>query len=283
LRNNVEESRARGFKFFNKSPNAGLWFKSLADETVIDVYDEIGMFGLSAAEMRARLDMITTGTIRLRINSPGGDAFDGIAIYNDLVNHDAQVIVEITGIAASAASIIAMAGDQILMADNSFMMIHNAWAMAIGDKNTMDQTGQILSQLDGALALTYAQRTGNGEKKILQMMNDETWLDAATARNLGFADDPAPAVDPNEPAAMFDLSTFQNVPIALKQRTEDFFRASGKSRRESKMAASRGLDFLGMRDASQTFVERDANDGDCKIVAELSGLTGFIKTLTPKN
>jgi ATP-dependent Clp protease, protease subunit len=96
--------------------------------TIIDLFDEIGAYGVSAKDFRAQLNNVT-GNIILRINSAGGDVFDGLAIFNSLIGHDGHVRIEVTGVAASAASIIAMAGDEIAIAENAFIMVHNAWGV----------------------------------------------------------------------------------------------------------------------------------------------------------
>lgn len=169
---------------------------------------------------RDALARIDASTIVVNINSPGGDVFDGIAIYNDLLAHKAEVVIRVTGLAASAASLVAMAGDEITIAENAFFMIHNAWTFAIGDSREMTAQAKILKQVDGSLAETYAARTGQDVGDIRSLMDDETWLNGDDAVEQGFADK---IISADEPAgadarASFGLAAFKNVPRALKPR-----------------------------------------------------------------
>lgn len=274
----VEEMRARGQRFFNRALNNRLAFSAAGDETVIEMYDEIGFYGITAQQIRARLNAISTPTIRLRINSPGGDVFDGFAIYNDLKDHPAKVVVDVVGLAASAASIIAMAGDEIHMADNSFMMIHNAWTLAIGDKHALDDVAEILSQIDDAIAATYAKKTGISHAAIVKMMDDETWLGAEEAREKGFADPEPSENEDTEVAALFDLTAFAKVPAALKQQVERGLRDAGCSRREARAATADGFGKFGRRDAAGRDEGRDA--ATAETVAELKALAASFKSST---
>ena len=199
--------------FFNRAAGRTFDVKNAEEVTEINLYDEIGFFGVSAAQMRRLLDQVHTAKVLLRINSPGGDVFDGIAIHNDLQAHPAEVTVRVTGIAASAASLIAMAGDRIEMFGNAFLMIHNAWALAIGDKQVMRDLADTLEQIDGALASTYAQQTGKTAKEIGKMMDAETWLNGEKAVEQGFAD--AVVSGAPDAKARFDLSGFRNLPREL--------------------------------------------------------------------
>lgn len=224
----------------------------------ITIYDEIGYFGVSASAVRRTLDGIDAKEILVRINSPGGDVFDGIAIYNDLLAHPAKVSVEVTGIAASAASIIAMAGDTIGMGENTFLMIHNAWGLAIGNKADMRAFADVLDRIDGALAQTYATRTGQDVADIAKMMDEETWMGAAEAVDKGFAT-AVLAADPNA-KALFDLSVFAHVPGALKGGMERDLRSLGYSQTEAKAAVTKGFEALPQRDVVAAEHQRDVDD-----------------------
>lgn len=214
--------------------------------TEIELYDEIGFWGVNAKDFRAKLK--GAGDVVLKINSPGGSVFDGIAIYNDLKAHKGNVRVEITGIAASIASIIAMAGDEIAIADNAMMMIHNAWTVAIGNAEELTAQADVLSKIDGALALTYASRKGTpGIRAIKQMMADETWMNGKEARDQGFATETLQPVDKST-QAKFDLSVFQHAPESLVysedetpktvRDAERALRDAGWSRSEARKALS---------------------------------------------
>lgn len=168
---------------------------------------------------RAALDQIDTKNIVLNLNSPGGDVFDGIAIFNDLLAHPAKVVVRVNGLAASAASLIAMAGDEIEIAESAFFMIHNAWSIAIGDTRELTARAKLLKTIDGKLADVYAGRTGQDIADVRQQMDDETWLTAEDAVDQGFADKLI-AIDDDESAearASFDLAPFKNVPRGLSR------------------------------------------------------------------
>lgn len=185
--------------------------------TEIDLYDEIGFWGVRAKDFRARLK--DAGDIVLRINSPGGDVFDGIAIHNDLLQHKGNVRVEIVGLAASIASIIAMAGDEVVIAPNAFFMIHNAWTIGLGNRHDFTELSGVLGKIDDALSRTYAARTKSGIRDIKKMMDDETWLSAKDAVDMGFASAVADGADSGT-KAKFDLSVFSSAPAALAW-TED--------------------------------------------------------------
>lgn len=200
-------------------PVYSLAVRPKGDATEIDLYGEIGFFGVSAERFKEVLNGISTSEIHLFINSPGGSVFDGIAIYNDLIAHPAKVIVTVRGLAASIASVIAMAGDQLIMGDGSFLMIHNSWTVAVGDTREMGKISRTLAQFDKSIAGIYADKTGIKVAEIAGLMDDETWFDAESAESNGFADS-VEAKSTNEKSkvdasAAFDLSIFRNAPVDL--------------------------------------------------------------------
>lgn len=142
------------------------------------------------------------GDIVVYINSPGGDVFAGSQIYTMLMEHRGNVTVKIEGIAASAASVIAMAGTDVQIAPTAYMMIHNAWAIAAGNKNEMRHEADVLEEIDKGIREAYHIKTGLRTSKLAQMMEDETWMSARTALELGFVDSimarHATAADPDE-------------------------------------------------------------------------------------
>jgi len=197
-------------------PKNKSWFRFEAkageDATTIYIYDEISAWGVTAKDFIAELRKVSAKTIHLRLNSPGGDVFDGITIYNALREHAATVKVQVDGLAASIASIIAMAGDEIRMAKNSFMMIHFAWAWAAGNATEMRKLADTLDKIDTTLVTTYQDKTGASQRDIRQMMADETWMSADEALANGFADAVGDVAEIN---ARFDLSKFSRVPQAV--------------------------------------------------------------------
>lgn len=251
-----------------------------AEETEIVIYDVIGEDswsgeGVSAKKFAAILAGVKTPGILLKINSPGGSVFDGIAIYNDLLAHPAKIRVSITGLAASAASIIAMAGDEIEIAKNAYVMIHNAWVMAIGNKNALLEVADFLDGIDQALAETYAARTGLPEKKILNMMDAETWLRGADAVDLGFADALAGEDDALAKAA-YDVSVFSAAPAGLKKQIEAALREAGHSNTASKAAVNKGFHVLRSREATGHHRLREQRE----VAGDSAGLVCAMKALT---
>lgn len=157
----------------------------------ISIYDQIGESwdgsGMTASRMSGILRNIGARDVVVNVNSPGGDFFEGVAIYNLLRQHKARVTVQIMGMAASAASVIAMAGDEILMGDGAFLMVHNAWAVAVGNRHDMLAASEQLAPFDAAMADVYAARTGLSVKAAVAMMDAETWIGSAQAVKDGFA------------------------------------------------------------------------------------------------
>ena len=129
-----------------------------------------------------------TGPITVIINSPGGDCVAAAQIYNMLVDYSHPVTVKIDGIAASAASVIAMAGDTVLMSPVSTMMIHNPATVAMGDHTDMEKALQMLEAVKDSIINAYQLKTGLSRREISRMMDAETWFDAKKAVELGFAD-----------------------------------------------------------------------------------------------
>lgn len=157
------------------------------------IYDEIGFWGISAQDVTDALkEMGSVSNISVRINSYGGEVFDGVAIYNALANHPATVDVQVDGIAASAASVIAMAGDTVTMHPGSTMMIHDAWGGCMGNAADMRATAEILDLLSENIAGIYAARAGGTQSEWRGRMatngGDGTWYGAAEAVAAGLAD-----------------------------------------------------------------------------------------------
>lgn len=167
----------------------GLAVHNIAGETaVLRVYDEISYWGISALDVIAELDRITAPAIRVEINSPGGDVFDGIAIYNALRSHPATVTTQIDGLAASIASVIVQAGDTRVVQPAGQLMIHNAWGLVVGDRNDHSDMARLLEQQDNVIAGIYAARSGRDVDEFRALMDAETWLTGAAAVELGLAD-----------------------------------------------------------------------------------------------
>lgn len=187
------------------------WYrvKNSADGETSDIYiyDEIMPnwmvewwgSGVSAEGLIAALNELTANTINVRINSPGGDVFEAIAIYNTLVSHPADINVYVDALAASAASIIAMAGDTITMMVGSQMMIHDAMGIEMGNAADMRAMADFLDQQSNNIASIYANKAGGEVEDWRAVMLAETWMFAEEAVNLGLADSIYSADQPEEP------------------------------------------------------------------------------------
>ncbi|WP_219209210.1 head maturation protease, ClpP-related [Variovorax boronicumulans] len=160
-------------------------------EASISIYDSIGESwdgqGFTSKRMSAALRSIGARDVVVNVNSPGGDFFEGVAIYNMLREHKAKVTIRVMGLAASAASVIAMAGDEILMGDGAFLMVHNAWAVAIGNRHDMADAAARLEPFDAAMAQVYASRSGLSVAEAAALMDKETWINSTQAVEDGFA------------------------------------------------------------------------------------------------
>lgn len=161
-------------------------------DNVITMFEIIGEDwwtggGVTAKKVASQLRAIA-GPVEVQINSPGGDMFEGIAIYNVLREHPHDVTVKVMGMAASAASIIAMAGDTIEIGAASFLMIHNCWVLAMGNRHDMRETAEFLEPFDAAMVDVYAARSGQKAEDIAKWMDAETFMSGSQAIERGFAD-----------------------------------------------------------------------------------------------
>ncbi|MFL2052003.1 head maturation protease, ClpP-related [Leuconostoc mesenteroides] len=175
----------------------------------------------SATSFRDALkELGEVSTINLSINSGGGSVFDGIAIYNMLKSHKATVNVYIEGLAASIASVIAMAGDTITMRSGSMIMVHMPWTLSQGNAEEMRKTADTLEKTGDSIVDIYSERTGISSDDIRNIMNDETWLSAEEAVEQGWATklDKKEAVMNSVPKEI--LGRFSNVPKNVLERVE---------------------------------------------------------------
>lgn len=228
-----------------------------ADTTAeIYLYEEIGYWGVTAQDFVDVLRDVNASSIDLHINSPGGDVFDGVAIYNALIDHPANVNVIVDGLAASAASFIAMAGDSIVMNRASQLMMHDASGFCFGNAADMAVMQALLDRVSDTIAGIYAAQAGQDSAFWRDLMVAETWYSSAEAVAAGLADtaaDAEPAAEPDaepapdaEPMAKHDLtltsflyagraqapapptkptSTFQFDPAAFRQAVKEGVRS----------------------------------------------------------
>lgn len=168
-----------------------------SDDATVSIYEPIGQQwdgeGFTAKRMSAALRAIGDRDVVVNINSPGGSFFEGVTIYNMLRTHKARVTVNVLGLAASAASIIAMAGDEVRIGDGAFLMIHNCCAVAIGNRHDMRAAAEQMEPFDEAMADVYAKRSGLPVEEVAAMMDAETWLGATDAVEKGLATGPLEA------------------------------------------------------------------------------------------
>lgn len=179
-----------------------------SDIAQIFIYDEIGYFGITAKDFVADLRDVRSDRIEVHLNTPGGEVFDGIAIYNALKQHPADIEVVIDSLAASIGSIIAMAGDRILIAKNAKMMIHEGHAMCIGNASDMTKLASLLDKTSGNLASIYSDRTGKSTEHWRNLMREETWFIGSEAVSAGLADEVL--TNPTRIDSSWDLSIYNN-------------------------------------------------------------------------
>lgn len=206
----------------NRKPN--LKMQASDGQAEIYIYDDIGpsWLGLIGAD-RFQADLKALGAVNeitVRINSVGGDVFEGTAIYNLLNKHAANVTVDIDGVALSIASVIAMAGDTIRIAENGMLMIHNPWTIAVGESDDMLKAAELLDTVKTSIVGTYASRTGLEDEELSSLMDEETWFVGQAAVDKGFATE----VTANKAVAakyLPQLHKFQHAPDGFAKLVAD--------------------------------------------------------------
>lgn len=245
-------------RFWGKSLDKPDWYRIEAkdddDNAEIIIYDVVGWPYNDAFDLVRSLGTIKAKNISVRINSPGGDVFDGVAIFNALREHDAHVTTQIEGLAASIASIIALAGDEVQAHKNTMYMIHDPWVLAAGNQYDLRDIADILQKIGGNMLDIYYDKSNIGKREIKQMMKDETWFTAHEAKERGLIDT---VLDVGSVKARFDLSVFANVPddydYEPPERTE---REKEKALRDVGLSVKDAKAFLaGRRKATQRDVE----------------------------
>jgi len=189
-----------------------------ADRGAIWLYDVIDpWWGVSAESIAKALDGFDGKPVDLYINSPGGDVFEGRAMQTRLKAYSGEITAHIDGIAASAATTVALGAGQRVIAEGAFFMVHNSWTFSFGNKAEMRKTAELLEQIDNAIGADYAAASGESRDVITGWMDDETWFDAATAVEKGFASSVFTGDDDQAASnrATWNLSAYSNVPQAL--------------------------------------------------------------------
>lgn len=236
------------------------WFalKKIVDGIRIDLYDEIGGWGIRAIDFKTALDATGPGDLAIHINSPGGSITEGTAIYNILKAREGKKTVYIDGIAASMASVIAMAGDEIIMPENAFLMIHNPWTVAIGDAAELRKNAELLDKMKVSIISAY-RRSGKTDEELAALMDAETWMDGCEAVEMGFANRTTDAL---KVAASVDLTKLTHVDprAALVQaRFEGWKAGHTEGRTERTLEISAELDGLQVRIKDQEKAIEQAN------------------------
>ena len=181
------------------------------------LYDEIGYWGINAEDVTLAIkELDPSQRLTVCINSPGGEVFDGIAIYN-LLKGRGNVDVRIDGFAASIASVIAMAGEKVAMAENAMMMIHNPFTIVYGDAEDMRSEAVVLDKIKDQVIATYRKRSDLSAEEISDLMDKETWFTSEEAKASGFVDEVLSSeAGGSEPENSFDLSIYRNCPDRLR-------------------------------------------------------------------
>lgn len=199
------------------------------------IFDVIGRDfwgdGIDGKSIRSALKELGNGDVRVRINSPGGDTFEGVAIHNALRDHKGKVQVVIDALAASAAALIAMAGDEILMVENATFMIHEPWTFALGDATELRAQADILETINSGLITTFARRTGQSREAIGELLQAETWLGAEEALEGGFVDE---VVEPGGIRNEFDKDVFSKPKPRGFENVQTFLEGMAEGEEEPK-------------------------------------------------
>ncbi len=199
------------------------------------MYDEIGFYGISDADfMGALYSLGDVDSITLRINSPGGDVFMGVAIYNALRQHPATITAQVDGVAASIATTIMMAANKITIADNAMVMIHNPMTVSGGDATSLRATAKLLDQVrDGTMVPAY-RRSGKSVTDIHSIMDAETWYTASQAVAAGWVDSiMAMPTKTMSAHARYDLSGFKHAPAAISDTADSEAAIKARKRAEN--------------------------------------------------
>ena len=263
------------------------WYQIRAaddDTAEIYIYDEIAWYGASADDLVREIAAIRASTINVRLNTPGGSVWDGMAIYQALRGHGARIVTHIEGLAASMGSVIALAGEEVRMAKGAFFMIHNPWVLILGDAQELREAADLLDKVTDNIVDIYVERSGASEEDIRAAMDAETWYTAQEAKDAGFVDVIVDGQDVVARANPDILARFRNVPDRLRSmlQTQDtgrpkietirdfehFLRDAGFSREAAKAIAASGWK------AATSDPRDEADDGE--LVAAVERL---VKTL----
>ena len=203
----------------SQSKVTGTWRvnKINAEVAEVFIYGDIGgwLSGMTANDFAREVVALDVGNLNVRLNSGGGSVFEGQAIYNTLSQHKAKVTITIDGVAASIASVIAMAGDEIRITEGSHIMVHKPWSMAMGDADSMRKEADVLDSLESGIIDIYAARTGKNTKQLTDWVSAETWFKGQAAVDAGFADSVIPAKRRENYARSNIFNSFLHTPVDI--------------------------------------------------------------------
>ena len=244
------ENRAQSLK---NGPQSRIVQAAGSDEATLYLYDVVVgdrltaeyWGGVCAQDLVPQIAAIEASTINLRINSPGGDVFAAQAICTALKQHSARVVGHIDGVAASAATAIACACDDVVMAAGGLYMIHNAWTFAMGNRNDLQKTVDLLVKVDGQLATQYSAKTGKSNEQVMTWMDAETWFTAEEALAEGFAN--SIAAEDKKAQATWNLSAYNHAPKAFGAPPAEptLYAAEGhRARQQQRLALAQRIQSL---------------------------------------
>ena len=247
------------------------------DDNVIDILEPIGYdwwtdSGITAKSIGNKLKSYAGADIIVNINCPGGDVFEGLAIYNQLREYKGHVTVRVLGIAASAASFIAMAAYEVQIARAGFFMIHNAWTSAMGERNELKDTADFLGQIDATIADIYHIKSGIDATDLAEWMDKETYITGKMAVEQGFA-------DAFLPSDVIDTTTNNHSKERIAAHKLDLIMAQAGVPRSERRHLIR--DLKSTQNATQEDVKQDAGIDLTALIDRLQSATEAIKAMQP--
>tara|TARA_B110000285_G_scaffold111713_1_gene126764 strand:- start:185 stop:1174 length:990 start_codon:yes stop_codon:yes gene_type:complete len=261
--------------------------------TEVMIYDEIGNFGVDAKSFINEIKQIPNDTsVLLRINSPGGSVIDGLAIYDAISRMPQKVTARIEGIAASMASVIALAADEVIMSENSLYMIHNVWGGEVGDSDDLRKAADLMDKMGERLINIYVSKTGQTEEQIRSWMDEETWFNSSEAQEAGFIN---LVEEPIKMAAMFDIKKYDYKNTSLVEKLFNN-QKKGKMEKEfenlktfisdmfNKASETKEIKILDNQEVSNKMIAiEESIEESSKAIVELNGSIvekdGYIATL----
>jgi len=261
-------------RFWGKPLDRPEWYKieaSANDQAEILVYDVIGWPYNDAGDLVRYVNSLGDKDILVRLNTPGGDVFDGMAIFNALANHKGKVTIRIEALAASMGSVLAMAGKEIQAYSNTMMMIHDPWIYTAGNQYELREMADLLEKISGNMLDVYAGRSKIGKREMREIMKAETWYTAKEAKEKGFIDT---ILETGKAAkAQFDLTMYTNAPDGIcsiegrdltEREIERALRDAGASRSFAKAIVAER--FKPLRDAelkaeAESLIQKIYNGG----------------------